>query len=115
MHMRLSTLALAGTIGFGLSGVAANAAPVIPNSGAQQISNILEIAGGCRRGYQPNRWGHCTPSRYGYSQYNRYSRGNHGHRYQGHGARSPSDNAANHLNRGELGRMHSGSSMPNRW
>jgi hypothetical protein len=73
--MRLAALAFVGAVSFGLSALPVNASPFIPHSGSDQVSNILPAAGGCRRGYQPNRWGHCASSRYGYSHSSRYARG----------------------------------------
>ena len=103
--MRFATLALVGAIGFGFAAVPANAAPVIPNPDTQQVSNLIEAAGGCRRGYAPNRWGHCASIQYGKANHDRYSRRDY---HRGRGWGSPHDNAANHLNGEELGRLHSG-------
>ena len=105
--MRIATLALVGALGFGFSAVSANASPAIPNPGIQQTSNILQAADGCGRGYQLNRWGHCSPNRGNYDRgYGNYRQG-----YQDHGWRSRNDNATHYWNRQE----NSGSSMPHRW
>jgi hypothetical protein len=60
--MRLAALTLIGSLA--LAGVAgsANAAPAVPN--LPQFSNVIQVAGGCGRGYHPNAWGYCTPSYY---------------------------------------------------
>jgi hypothetical protein len=94
-------VALLGTLG--LIGVvqAASAAPIIPNPGFEQHGNVVQVAGGCGRGWHPNRWGRCAPNRYGYYGYYRprpyWSR-------PYYGWHSPSDFAANDLNRRQLGR-----------
>jgi hypothetical protein len=107
--MRLAALALVGAIGFAFSGAPASAAPAVPNAAADQVSHIIEVAGGCGRGFYPNRWGRCVPqrSRHGYSRHRSSSHG-----YYSPGWRSPSDRAANQLNRQELGRY--GGGMPYR-
>ena len=67
----------------------------------QQAANIVQVAGGCGRGFHPNRWGRCVPNRYGYYGPRPYWSGP----YRWH---SPSDNVANQLNRQELGRAYYG-------
>ncbi len=120
--MRLAALAFVGALGLTFASVSANAAPLIPNLNTDQVSNIVEVAGGCRRGFHPTRSGRCVPHRYSYAQPRQYSyayphqhwRGNYGGGYYARGWRSPSDSVANLLNRNEMGRIHSGSSMPHR-
>jgi len=65
-QMHVAALALVGALGFGASAVSASAAPPAPNLDAPQASNIVQVAGGCGRGFHPNRWGRCVPNRYGY-------------------------------------------------
>src|SRR5204863_355504 len=65
-QMRLAkVVALAGALAV-IGAASASAAPVIPNPGTEQASNIVPAAWGCGRGWHPNRWGHCVPNRYGY-------------------------------------------------
>jgi len=66
--MRLAALALVSAFGLAVSSVSAGAAPFVPMLDDQQASNIIEIAGGCGRGFHPSRSGYCVPNRrYGYS------------------------------------------------
>jgi hypothetical protein len=97
--MRLAALALVGAIGFAFSAAPATAAPAVPTLATDQVSNVIQVAGGCGRGLYRNRWGRCVRQRsnYGYS-YPR-SRG-----YYSRGWRSPSDRQADQLNRQERGR-----------
>jgi len=77
--MRVSALVVAGALALGLSAVSANAAPAAPDLGVTTGSpNIIEVAGGCGRGFHPNPWGRCVPNRWGYSRW-------HGDRYYGGG------------------------------
>ena len=104
--MRLAALTLIGAFGLAVSAVSAGAAPVAPTLDIRGATNIVQVAGGCGRGMQPNRRGLCVPYRYGYGGPRAY--------YGGRGWNSPGDHVANQLNRHELGRIHSGSSMPYR-
>jgi hypothetical protein len=108
--MRLSALTLIGALGLAVSSVSASAAPVAPALDIQLGANLVQVAGGCRWGLHPNRWGHCVPNRYGYASPRPY----YGGRYYGGGWNSPGDNVANQLNAQELGRNYYGSSMPYR-
>ena len=94
--MRVSALVVAGALALGLSAVSANAAPAAPDLGVTTGSpNIIEVAGGCGRGFHPNPWGRCVPNRtYGYDR--PYW---HGPYYRWH---SPSDFVANDLNQRQL-------------
>jgi hypothetical protein len=95
--MHVAALALVGALGFAASAVSVSAAPPVPNLDTPQASNIVQVAGGCGRGFHPNRWGRCVPNRYGYYGPRPYWSGP----YRWH---SPSDNVANQLNRRELSR-----------
>ena len=91
--MRLAkVIALAGALGV-IGAASASAAPVIPNPGTEQASNVVTAAWGCGRGWHPNRWGRCVPNRYGY--YRPY--------WRHYGWRGPNDYVANDLNRHQLG------------
>jgi hypothetical protein len=64
--MRLAkAIAMAGALAV-MAAAAASAAPLIPNPGPAQATNIVQVAGGCGRGAHPNRWGRCVPNHYGY-------------------------------------------------
>jgi len=63
--MRIAALALVGTLGLAVSAVSASAAPAAPSMDTPQAANIIQIAGGCGRGFHPNRWGRCVPHGYG--------------------------------------------------
>jgi hypothetical protein len=110
--MRLAALAFAGAIGVTLAAGSANAAPIVPNPASDQLSNIVQVAGGCRWGFHPNRWGRCMPNRYGYARPRPYWRAPYGGPYGGYYRRGPSDYVANQLNAQELGRVYSGGGMP---
>src|SRR5207248_5342105 len=65
-QMRLAkAIAMAGALAV-MAGASASAAPLIPNPGREQATNIIQVPGGCGRGAHPNRWGRCVPNRYGY-------------------------------------------------
>ena len=64
--MRLAALALVSAFGLAASSVSAGAAPLVPMLEDQQASNIIQVAGGCGRGFHPSRSGYCVPNRYGY-------------------------------------------------
>ena len=65
--MRVSALVVAGALALGASAVSANAAPAAPDLGVTTGSaNIIEVAGGCGRGFHPNPWGRCVPHRWSY-------------------------------------------------
>jgi hypothetical protein len=102
--MRMAALTLIGALGFAASVVSTNAAPVMPTPATLQASNIVQAAGGCGRGFHPNRWGRCVPNRYGYYGPRPHWRGYYGQGYGPWGG--PCDHVANELNRGELGRMY---------
>jgi hypothetical protein len=95
--MHIAALALIGALGFSASVVSVSAAPPVPDLDTPQASNIVQVAGGCGRGFHPNRWGRCVPNRYGYYGPRPYWSGP----YRWH---SPNDNVANQLNRRELSR-----------
>ena len=106
--MRLAALTLAGAVGLAISAMSANAAPFVPSPAGAE-ANVIEVAGGCGRGFHPNRWGRCVPNRYSQARprYYRYAQP----RTYWYGQprwHSPSDFVARQLNRHELGRIHSG-------
>ena len=93
--MRLAkAIALAGALAVIAAG-SASAAPMVPNRATEQAANIVQIAGGCGRGWHPNGWGRCVQNRYGY--YRPYWSSPY---YRWHGR---SDYVANDLNRRQLG------------
>src|SRR5207237_1290571 len=66
--MRLAkAIAIAGALAV-MAAASASAAPLIPNPGPEQATNIVQVAGGCGRGAHPNRWGRGVPNHYGYYQ-----------------------------------------------
>jgi len=93
--MRLATaIILAGAFAVGAAATA-SAAPLAPRMATEHAANIIQVAGGCGRGWHPNRWGRCVPNRtYGYDR--PYW---HGPYYRWH---SPSDFVANDLNQRQL-------------
>lgn len=83
--MRISTLLLAGALALGASAVSASATPAAPDLGVVSGSaNIVEAAWGCGRGFHPNHWGRCVPSRWGYNRRwdNHYYGGGHDWRWR---------------------------------
>ena len=65
--MRLAIIAFIGALGLAASAVSAAAAPIVPDRGTSAGSpDLVEVAGGCGRWAQPNRWGRCVPNGYGY-------------------------------------------------
>src|SRR2546423_2804248 len=98
--MRLAkAIAIAGALAV-MAAASASAAPLIPNPGPEQATNIVQVAGGCGRGAHPNRWGRGVPNHYGY--YRPYlSR----HYY---GLRGAQDYVAHELNPPQLGGDRSG-------
>jgi hypothetical protein len=103
--MRIAAIALIGTLGLAGAAVSVNAAPLAPPPADPQASNIIEVAGGCRRGFHPNRWGHCVPHRYSHYRPYRYGYPRYGYYSRWH---SPSDFVANQLNAQELARSGGG-------
>lgn len=97
--MRTATLSLVGAVCLAISAVAANAAPSAPSPISHPGSNIVQVAGGCGRGWHPNPWGRCVPYRYGYYRPRVYSPGYYGGGYGPRYWSSPSDHVANDLNR----------------
>jgi hypothetical protein len=74
--MRLAALAVVSAFGLTVASASAGAVQIVPMLDDQQASNIIQIAGGCGRGFHPNRWGYCAPNRrygYRYRPYYRYS------------------------------------------
>ena len=60
--MRITTLALIGSLGFAAIPFAAGAAPLAAAPKMVSPSNITNVAGGCGPGYHPESW----RDRYGY-------------------------------------------------
>ena len=102
--MRVAYVTFAAVLGFAASAVSVNAAPNVPSLDTVRNSNVVEVAGGCGRGFHPNPWGRCVPHRYGFYG----PRRDRGYPYYGGGygprSWSPSDRVANELNRRELHR-----------
>lgn len=113
--MRISTLSLFGALGFAASVAAAGAAPIVPTPTAPQVSaNIMQVAGGCGRGFHRYR-GYCVRNRRHrpYAYYHRHYRYGHyrPYRYYGSGYQpwnrpSPGDYVADQLNAQELYRNY---------
>ncbi len=104
--MRMAAFTLVGALGLAVSAVSANAAPTVPALATPQASNIVQAAGGCGRGFHPNRSGRCVPIRYGYyrphpgySYWPGYSGYYGGDGYEPWNRPSPTDHVANQLNR----------------
>jgi len=110
--MRVSALALLGALGLAASVATANAAPVVPAMPAPEVSNIVQVAAGCGRGFHRNYRGFCVTNRayrpYAYSP--RYApRYYRSYGYYGGGNEflnrpSPGDYVANQLNAHEARR-----------
>lgn len=85
--MRLAKeIALAAAFAVGTT-AAVSAAPLVPSLASEQVTNIVQVAGGCGRGWHPNRWGRCAPNRYygygygyGYGYYRPYGYGRYYYR-----------------------------------
>ncbi len=109
--MRMAVLTLVSALGLAVSAVSANAVPIIPALAIPQVSDIVQVAAGCGRGFHPNRSGRCVPNRYAYYRPRPYSYwpgyyGGDG--YEPWNRPSPTDHVARQLNRQELGRMYYG-------
>ena len=101
--MRSAIMTAVAALGLMTMTNAGSAAPVVHSLGVEQDTAIVQVAGGCGRGWHPNRWGRCVPNRYGY--YRAYPYPYYGDRYQPWNRPSPGDyGAANQLNRQQLGR-----------
>lgn len=107
--MRTKALALAGALGWALSVAPATASPMVPVPAVPEASNIVQVAGGCGRGFHRNRRGYCVrnyrPHAYPRHYYRSrpYSGHYRGYPYYGGGYEpwnrpSPSDHMANWLN-----------------
>lgn|SRR5579872_3594487 len=101
--MRLSAVILAAVIGLAVSGMSAGAAPTVASPAPPQLSNIVQIAGGCGSGFHRTRRGYCTPNRYGYYRPHPYWRayrpGYYGDGHEPWNHPTPGDHVANQLNR----------------
>jgi len=62
--MRLAALTLAAGLATAAAAVSANATPVLPNLNDQTASNIIQVSGGCGRGFHRNHRGFCSPNHY---------------------------------------------------
>jgi hypothetical protein len=104
--MRSVTVAVVATLSLMTMTNAGSAAPAVPNLGVEQGAAIVQIAGGCGRGWHPNRWGRCVPNHYSY--YRPYLRPYAPYYGDGHepwNRPTPGDyGAADYLNRQQLGR-----------
>ena len=65
--MRTAVLTLLGSLALSAAAMPANAGPTIVKPGALAVSNIVEVAGGCGRGYYRDYYGYCQPYYYGYA------------------------------------------------
>ena len=97
--MRSAVLVVAGALGL-MAAASANATPAVSSLGAQQDSNVVQVAGGCGPRFHPNRWGRCVPFRYGYYGPRPYWRGYYARPWSG------DYGAAEQLNRREMGRIY---------
>ena len=77
--MRLTILALVGTLGLVVTAASARAAPLVPPAPADHAAGIVQVWGGCGPGFHPvpghwTRWGvfappHCAPNYRPYGPY----------------------------------------------
>ena len=109
--MRIPVLALAGAIGLAASALSASAAPLAPAMPTPEVSNVIQVAARCGRGFHRNYRGFCVPNRtyrpYAYAP--RYPRYYRSYGYYGGGNEylnrpSPSDYSARWLNAQEARR-----------
>jgi hypothetical protein len=103
--MRIAAIALVGAFGLSAAALSANAAPIAPTPPGPQVSNIVEVAGGCGWRFHPNRWGRCVPNYGPHAYWRPHWRGYYGGGY-GPWGWSSSDHVANELNRRQLGHMY---------
>src|SRR5687767_10906470 len=61
--MRVTALAFLGALGLAASVAPANAAPMAAAMPAPDVSNIVQVAQGCGRGFHRNYRGFCVPNR----------------------------------------------------
>ena len=106
--MRVPALALLGALGLAASVASANAAPVAAAIPAPEVSNIIQVAQGCGRGFHRNYRGFCVANRV-YRPYAYYPRYYGPYGYYGGGNEflnrpSPSDHSARWLNAQEARR-----------
>jgi len=101
--MRITTLALFGAVGLAAAAFSANAAPLAP---APEASNIVQVAGGCGRGWHRSYRGFCVRNRPYYRPYGYYRPYYRPYAYNPWYGPSPNDWVANQLNRRELGRLY---------
>jgi hypothetical protein len=109
--MRVTALALLGAFGLAISAASANAAPVVPAMPAPEVSNIVQVAAGCGRGFHRSYRGFCVPNRAyrAHAYYPRQPRYYRPYAYYGGGNEflnrpSPGDYVANQLNATEARR-----------
>lgn len=110
--MRVPALALLGAFGLAAASVAsANAAPAVSAMPNPEVSNIVQVAQRCGRGFHRNHRGFCVPNRvyrpYAYAP--RYYRPYRAYPYYGGGNEflnrpTPNDYVANWLNAQEARR-----------
>ena len=102
--MRSGSIALAA-LGLTVVTNSGYAAPIIPTVGAEQDAAIVQVAGGCGRGWHPDWAGHCVPNRYRYYRPYPYWRPYYGDGHEPWNRPSPGDyGAADQLNRQQLSR-----------
>ena len=90
--MRLVRISLITAVGLTTAVASASATPKLMVVGTPQSVSVVQVMGGCRWGWRPNRWGRCVPIR-GF----RGSRGFGPYRWH-----APNDFIANDLNRRQL-------------
>ena len=62
--MRFASLILIAGLAFATASISANATPLPPNIGEEAASNIVQVAGGCGRGFHRNYRGFCVRNYY---------------------------------------------------
>lgn len=74
-------LCLSAAAALALYSASASAGPIAPQLTQDGASNIVKVWGGCGRGFHPNRWGECSPNRYGFYGPRPYWQGYYGGGY----------------------------------
>jgi hypothetical protein len=104
--MRSARNVFVTALGLATATSSVSAGPMMPNLLAEQDSAIVQIAGGCGRGWHPNWNGRCVPNhhRYYYRPYHYGYRYGYGDGHEPWNRPSLGDyGAADQLNRQQLG------------
>ena len=101
--MRSARNVFVTALGLATATSSVSAAPMMPNLLAEQDPAIVQIAGGCGRGWHPNWHGRCVPNHHSYYRPYRYGYG-YGDGHESWNRPSLGDyGAADQLNRRQLG------------